>query len=142
MTRILILLLCIPFLVFVLSCPVYSREVTIVLAMCDKGETSKDLFVPDNGAGLLEFSRQYDQTLTLIKSLLISWTHGKKYHPDPDPEPESLHLILFSNKKTSFESLKSEVFSWDRIYTEPLRLTYRPVNYPNGNKNLKYWAWF
>jgi hypothetical protein len=119
------------FLVSKLLGLIESREVTIALAMCDKGETSEERFRSFKPKGILEFSRQYSQTLTLIKSLLISWKHGKGNTQPPDPD--SLHLILFSNKETSFERLKSEVFSWDTVYTGPLRLTHHPVHYPNGN---------
>jgi hypothetical protein len=105
-----------------------SVNVTVVLTMCKEDGIRNQNYRMDKT--LMKFSRQYNQTLTLIKSLLITWKHGHKetgFHED-----DFLNLIIFTNSRASYDKLENEVFSWSKAYVYPLKLSYRPAIYPNG----------
>jgi len=50
---------------------------------------------------------------------------------------ESVHIILFSNKKRHFEKIKTEITKWDVGYTRLLKLEFVPVRYPPGRKWMR-----
>jgi hypothetical protein len=98
--------------------------------MCDEAGMNKEQFRSDQR--LLEFGRQYNQTLSLIKSLLISWRHGKTDPTFCKNGNDSLKVIIFSNNRPIFDKLKSTVGSWNEKYTAPLNLEYRAAIFPEG----------
>jgi hypothetical protein len=101
--------------------------------MCDKAITSPTttnlLRKPEF---LSEYSRQFEHSLVLIKSLLMTWrtkTEGGQFSAE---RRDQLRLIVMGRNRTDFELLQSIVFSWDTKFTSPLRMEYREAQYPDG----------
>jgi len=95
----------------------------LALILCDASSKSR--------SGRADpFDRQINQTLTLIKSILITME-----------KDECVHVILLTNKEAHFEKIKFEIFGntkkWDVGFTRRLRLEFVPLKYPPGSEYLR-----
>jgi len=90
-------------------------NVKLAMALCDEETVS----IGNN------FDRQINQTLVLIKSILITMSGGA-----------CVRVILISNKKPHFDRIRTEIFEnpqkWDVRYTARLELEFVAATYPAG----------
>jgi len=107
-------------------------KVKVALILCDDGgkklrETSA--VGKDGGKSKpgVEFERQINQTLVLIKSILVTM----------EKSTDCVKIILISDERKHFEKIKREILrgeseSWDERFTSRLRLGFVPLKYPPG----------
>jgi hypothetical protein len=104
-------------------------EITVVLILCRDGH-GRASSAPNTTTTTTsnDFGRQINQTLVLLKSILIT----SKYEPG---FRSCVKVILVSDDREHFEVIKARIFgeeNWDSGFTEYLRLAYVPVKYPPG----------
>jgi len=72
------------------------------------------------------FNRQIPQTLTLLKSVVVTLE-----------QDDCVHVILVSNKRLHLQKIQSEVRKWDAAYRGRLYLEFVPLKYPPGRKWMR-----
>jgi len=118
-----------PLLLFVIflhpnSFPISATSVTVAVSMCElRGENTSFL---RNNFKLHDFSRQYNQVIALLKSLLITWKSPNT--------TDMLDFIVFSNSAAANNEIRREVETWLPKNTAILNLTFRNAEYPDGKQ--------
>ncbi len=101
---------------------VCASRVTIAVSICElRGENRS--YLRENFE-LHDFSRQYNQVIALLKSLLISW--------DTRDPTSFLDFIVFSNSAEAKHEIQRLVETWLPENTAFLNLTFRNAAYPAG----------
>lgn len=104
------------------------REITVVMVMCEKEKNNTGKTNFRKNERLTEYSIRINQTVTAIKSLLISWKYGD--YVSKSGQQDILKVIIFSNNNSSFDRIKKELMLWSIGLNVPLSLEYRPASYP------------
>jgi len=94
--------------------------VKLALLLCNETSTS----ITNN------FDRQINQTLVLIKSILITLE-----------KDGCVHVLIITNKKSHFDKLETKIFAnpekWDTGFTVRLKLEYVELKYPAGTEWMR-----
>jgi len=112
-------------------------KITQVITMCEKTMALNSVVPVALQKLKFSFSRQYNQTLTLIKSILVSLTLARVRGMSREEEATlrnqvHLELIIISNNEESVRSLEAAVTSWDPQYTRNVHLVFQNAVYLKG----------
>ena len=125
-------------------------EMNIVIILCEDNWSSKqkhsnNIRKSDSHSGSgkgsqsssNDFSRQINQTLVLLKSLLITSKYSRSSTGDVDVDSSScVRVIIVSDTRDHYEEILKRIWEedkWDPEFTKYIKFSHVPVHYPPGN---------
>lgn len=103
-------------------------KVKVAVILCEDSADASERKTSSNSRGVA-FERQINQTIVLIKSILMTVGEGSS----------CIKVILISDQRKHFDRVKEEIFgSWDARFLRRLELGYVSLKYPTGKETYRW----